>query len=213
MNASKVVFQSRSTSHARGAMFGVLFVLGLVLSLLCQSQRAQAHELEANRLTLVQRDDRHVQLTLVVDLPAALHRLTSPAEPYAEFLVRCAAAALPDLQRVFETAKAQWQRETVLETRSGDTGSFQRWQWPEARALQAAMQENLMSLMTVSKTAGADHVHPQPQEVQAHWVASKGTVSTLKVSLPPSMKPTLVVSYRPHQQWLTPKESSTWVKF
>ena len=75
------------------------------------------------------------------------------------------------------------------------------------------MQENLMSLMTVSKTADANHVHPQPQEVQAHWVASKGTVSTLKVSLPPSMKPTLVVSYRPHQQWLTPKESSTWVKF
>lgn len=213
MKASKVAFQICSTAHARGAMFGALFAFGLGFSLLCHPQGVQAHELEANRLTLVQRDDRHVQLTLIVDLPAALHRLTSPAEPYAEFLVRCAAAALPDLQRVFESAKAQWQRETVLETRSGVAGSFQRWQWPEARSLQASMQENLMSLMTASKTAGADHAHPQPQEVQAHWVASKGAVTSLKVSLPPSIKPTLVVSYRPHQQWLTPKESSAWVKF
>ena len=213
MNASfRELLQRHAPSHNRAKRKRHL-VLGHALALLCALQGAQGHELESNRLTLVQRDDRHVQLTMLIDLPAALHRLTSPAEPYAEFLVRSAAAPLPDLQRVLDTAKLQWQRETVLETRSGDTGSFQRWQWPEARALQTAVQERWRSLRTASKTPGADHIHPRPLEVQAHWVASKGAVSALKVSLPPSMKPTLVVSYRPHQQWLTPKESTAWLKF
>ena len=166
-----------------------------------------AHELEADRLTLIQRQDRLVEATWLVDLPAVLHRSLSPQEPYAEFLTRLAASGQPEVERVLAQARAQWERDVVFKAPHPIQGQWQRWVWPNAKTLQAAAQERLMQRVS------GDHAHPKPLRVQAQWLANSEPLDSLSVNVPPALRPLLVVAYRPRQIMMDRSSSTIQVRF
>lgn len=200
MTSSKHLYNRRHAIRAAAA-------IALTISAAWVSP-ALAHELESDRLTLIQRQDRLIEATWLVDLPAVLHRSLSPQEPYAEFLTRLAASGQPEVERLLAQARAQWERDMVLKAPHPIQGRWQRWQWPDAKALQAAAQERLMQ-----RVSGA-HEHPKPLSVQAQWLAdSGGRLEPLSLSVPPALRPLMVVSYRPRQLMMGRSSSTIQVRF
>lgn len=179
----------------------------MAVSIALWSPQVAAHELESDRLTLVLRQDRLIEFTWRGDLLAALHRMMSPEEPYAEYLTRLAASSPLEVDRLLEQALQRWAREWVLTLEPSGKGQWQRWNWPRAKQVQAAAQSQLMQRVT-----GA-HEHPQPQSVTAQWLAATGPVQSLKVSVPPALRPLTVVSYRPRQSLVNVKDATVSVGF
>lgn len=184
-----------------------LAMVGMAGGLALWGPGVAAHELESDRLTLVLRQDRLIEFTWRGDLPAALHRMLSPQEPYAEFLTRLAASPPPEVNRLIGQARQQWAREWVLTADPPIKGQWQRWDWPNAKQVQAAAQALLMQ-----RLSGA-HEHPAGMGVQAQWLAASGVVQSIKVQVPPALRPLTVVSYRTRQSLVSGSEESVQIGF
>ena len=62
-------------------------VAALTFLLGAASAGSEAHELPANRLSLVLRDETHLSLTYFVDYAEVLHRTLAPKQALLEFIV------------------------------------------------------------------------------------------------------------------------------
>mgnify|MGYP006949118131 CR=1 FL=1 len=81
---------------------------------------ANAHELQANRATLVLRDERHLSLSLFIDYVDALHRSLAPDRPRQAFLAQFSAMKPADWQTLLLRTQQQWSRQ--VELRAVDPG-------------------------------------------------------------------------------------------
>ena len=168
----------------------------------------QAHELAANRLTVVQRDGRHLSLTLFVDLPQALHRALAPATGYREFVLAHAAMSPDELAAALRPALSRFDAGTRLTLSAGRPAPGVRWRWPPAAQVRAALQQQAMGLVV----APAGHAHVEPAQVHADW-QSDADITALALQLPAEFGDVLVVSYRPAQAWARPKAPPLALKF
>lgn len=164
---------------------------------------ASAHELQGNRLVLVQRDTRHLQLTLHLHLLEALHRALAPAQPLREFVLRQAPSSPQALAAILTPAYAAWEKGLRLLLNGQTPLQPGLWDWPEATRVSALLQGRAMQLIA---DPGA-HAHEEPIEVRSEAVAPR-EITTLRVALPPAFGRVLVVSYRPRQTWVGEGELS-----
>lgn len=167
------------------------------LLLCCTAGPTRAHELGADRLTIVQRDPRHLSLQFRVDLPALLHRALAPQRPQAEFILATAsqdsrqiAATLGELQARLERGLQLQQDKQAL--------SLSHWRWPQAVQVQDLLRQRAMALVAGGE---AGHEHGEATEFSVEALASE-PVTMPSLQLAPALQPLLVISYRPHQQWM-----------
>lgn len=167
---------------------------------------ASGHELQDNRLTIVQRDGRHLALTFHLDMAALLPRALLPQTAAPEAWLALAAMKPDDFRQRLLQLQGRVERGTRL---SADGRGLvpTNWQWPDAARVQALLQQRGMQAVV----APADHAHDSLVEVRAECLAERD-VATLAVRLPPELQRVLVVAYRPRQTWLAPGETAT-VKF
>lgn len=170
--------------------------------------RAQAHELQANRLTLVLRDSLHLQLTLQLELLEALHRSLAPQQPLQAFVLQHAPWSREALSVVLSRTYSLWVQGMRLQPEGQAALRLGRWNWPSAEHVSAMLQARAMQLLA---DPGA-HAHAEPVEVRSEAVASQD-ITGLRVTMPPTLGPVLVVSYRPRQVWLVPGEASAPIVF
>lgn len=164
------------------------------------SQFVQAHELQENRLTLVQRENRHVSLQFYVDFLSMLKAVADPNLASDEFAKKYAAAPPSIMASLLRSSEDRWQKAIIL-TSGKTTLSIRNWRWPNAEQVQRALQERVMHRIV----APHEHAAPVVLEVSADGLSSTN-LKTLKLQLPPEMYPLLVVSYRPRQTWLSEGE-------
>ncbi|MFO1493039.1 MAG: hypothetical protein U1F26_00075 [Lysobacterales bacterium] len=156
-----------------------------------------AHELQANRATLVLRDRQHVQLSLYVDLIPALAQALAPEQPASEFLLAAAAMPPEAFADWYHDGVLRLQKDTVVKDADGQRLTVTHWQWPAAEDLRQSLQTWTMEAL-VAPTA---HHHAIISEVRAE--ASAGRVmSGLSLRLPTAFGDVLVVWYQPQQQVL-----------
>lgn len=168
-----------------------------VLALLLNGPHgAQAHELPADRLTLVQRDATHLSLQLFVDLPALMHRCLAPLTPEAEFMLAMSSQTQVDFESAMRKLRACV--ESGLKIRRDDVQlQIGHWRWPSAARVQSLLQQRAMQ----SVVAPGDHAHDTPEEISADAVAANG-INTLSLELPSALRPLMLVNYRPRQRWI-----------
>jgi hypothetical protein len=183
------------------------FLLGGVL-LLPLLLRANAHELLANRATLVLRDDTHVSITLYLAYADALHAALAPRQTTAEFLTMYSAMNSQSLEKELTRAQAQFQAGTKLYLPSGQPITITNWLWPDPRQVQAMIQQRIMQAMVDP----AGHAHDEPLEVHADANAAQKIVG-LRVQFPPQFQKVLLVWYRPAQVWVEPTTWSPAIRF
>lgn len=156
---------------------------------------AGAHELEANRATLVLRDGHHVQLSLYIDLGVALARTLAPDQPVSEFILAATAMPPDAFAQLYQQGTARLQHGTVLMRADGEALSLRHWQWPDADSVRQGLQT-----LTMNALVAADaHGHPPIREVRAE-ANSTLAVDELILRLPPDLGEVIVVWYQPRQR-------------
>jgi len=167
-----------------------------------------AHELQENRVTLVQRDANFVSITLHIDLPAALHRAIAPQRSFEEFALAHADLPPAAFKAVLVRAASRMQAEMQVTAAKGQALAFERWDWPDAARVQAALLERLMETVV----ARGGHSHMVPWEVRAE-LHSPVPVTALRVKFTPAFGRVMVVSYRPRQVWVDASAMSSAITF
>jgi len=176
-----------------------------------------AHELQANRATLVLRDERHISLSLFIDYVDALHESLAPDRPMQAFLAQSSAMTPADWQALLVRTQLQWSRQIELSAiepgrapagRSMTPLPLRNWVWPDAPRVQRLLQERLMQGLVVP----AGHVHQEPVEIRAEATAPR-SVSEARLTLSKDFGRVLVVWYRPRQIWVDPGVASGAIRF
>ncbi len=167
-----------------------------------------AHELQENRATLVLRDNTHLSVTLYIAYGDALHRALAPTRPLQEFLVMYSAMRPDQMQKELQRAQAKFEADTHLYLSMGREVPLTNWVWPEAKQVQAMLQQRIMQAMVDPN----GHSHEEPLEIHAE-VNARQEVITVRIQFPEEFQKVLVVAYRPAQLWAEPKTLSPVIKF
>lgn len=177
--------------------------------------RAQAHELEHDRLTVVQREPRHLSLQFYVEPLGLMQRTLAPQQPRAEFLAALVAQGPAETEKAWQQVQARFT--DALQLRLGSTPlRLSGWRFPSGKSLHAQLQQRLMR-QTVTPQA---HVHEEPAVIAVEAVADRDIPndldtrsSPLTVALPPALEPLMLVSYRPQQRWVDGKTGPVPIAF
>jgi hypothetical protein len=180
----------------------IAFLLWLLIGNVC------AHELEANRLTLVLRERNHLSLTFFVNYTDALYRALAAQRTFQEFVLIYSAMPPQEFQKELLRAQLKFQTTTRLSLSTGQEVLAKKWIWPDPAKVQRMLQERAMQAMV----APEQHTHETALEIRAE-LTSERDISALKISLPDEFQSVLVVSYQPRQIWVAPKTRSTIIKF
>jgi hypothetical protein len=167
-----------------------------------------AHELQDNRATLVLRDETHISMTIYLAYGDALHMALAPQRPMAEFLVAYSAMKPESLQKELIRAQARFQAATRLYHAAGREIALTNWIFPDAKQVQAMLQQRIMQAMVDP----AGHAHDEPMEIHAD-ANSPEPITSVRIQFPEEFQKVLVVAYRPSQLWVEPKFWSPAIKF
>jgi hypothetical protein len=181
------------TAQAHACRRAARFVAACAL--LTLSAPALSHEIEANRLTIVQRGPQHFALTFYVDYVELLRSTLAPSASTQEFASVCAAVPDERLGSQLRAAHAAFERALDVRTVSGERLRVGPLRWPAFRDAQRRLREAAMRGV-VDPTA---HEHAAPVEITGDAVAAV-PVDELRVTLPRTLGTVVVVSYRPTQQ-------------
>jgi hypothetical protein len=180
----------------------------VAVALACVCGVGAAHELPANRLTLVQRDPGHVSLAFFIDYAQVLHRVLAPRLDFREFALMHAAMEPGAWAQALQRAQSRLESGTRITTANGQRLPITRWHWPDANRSQALLREHAMRMVV----APGDHEHEAPTEILAELVA-RSPIGQLTLKLPDELQAVLVVSYRPVQAWAKPGAPALTVTF
>jgi hypothetical protein len=159
---------------------------------------ALGHELAEDRLTIVQRDARHLSLQLLVDMPALLHRVNAPKQPGGQFILTLSTQPASQLEAAMR--KVQQRVQTELQLRqAGRVLKPSNWRWPDTAKVQEALRQRAMQMVV----APHEHGHESTLKIEADVLAPQD-IAGLSLALPAELKPLMVVSYRPQQRWVAP---------
>ena len=166
------------------------------------------HELTDNRATLVLRDGTHVSVTMYINFTEALHRALAPQRSLTEFVLTSSAMSPSGFRSALRRAQAHFVTGTSVVQAAGEQLVLSNWNWPDAEAVQAMLQQQTMQ----AAVAPNDHAHEQPMEIRVDAIASR-PISTVTVRFPIEFQRVLVVSYKPRQVWVEPTMPSPRIRF
>ncbi len=192
---------------AMGMQRSAVVCAALVSSLLASS--GHAHELQFNRVTLVQRDSQHLALTFFIDYVDAVYDIVAPERPFEEFVMLHSAMPLAPFKLVLERAHTKLVTDTQLSTAGGKALAISNWRWPDAAKVHDSLKQRAMQMVVGT---GPQHAHAPAFEVQAEVTATT-PISVVTVKLPDVIQPAVLVWYRPRQMQLEPKAGAKTVRF
>jgi hypothetical protein len=170
-----------------------------------------AHELPANRATLILRDGSHLSLALFINYPEALHQALAPQQSQTAFELAYSSLAAPEFAQALQRAQTKFQSGTQLVLANGRTATLTHWRWPAADQVQKQLQQRVMQALVAPR----DHpAHEEPLETRAELSGpSLAELARLKLRLPAEFGEVLVVSYQPKQVWVKPHALSPEIRF
>jgi hypothetical protein len=167
----------------------------------------QAHELQAHKLQLVLRDDRHLSLSLWLDIPHAMRRTLEPSSSTASFEMKYSAMPLPLFEKAWGQCISLWLEQWQLKNSAGIALSSPVWRWPDGATVQ-----NQIKLQMMANLTGTAHAHTELTAVAGEVTAS-ASLRSVGLQIPPSWQPLMVVHYKPSQHWNPSSEKNVMLKF
>jgi hypothetical protein len=198
----------KSTPLFRACSLFITLFFGLNLG-----NHACAHELPANRVTLVLRESNQIALTLHLSYLEVLHKTLLPEQSFEAFIVMHSSMAPNEFKKSLALATQKLQATIQLTTKASQNSMpinlrTIHWRWPDPEKTQTTLKQRAMQMAVAPK----DHSHEPSVEVYAD-VLSTTKIITVQVSLPDALQPALLVSYRPSQVWINSKSGSKAVNF
>ncbi|TXI90091.1 MAG: hypothetical protein E6Q34_09550 [Burkholderiaceae bacterium] len=158
--------------------------------------RSAAHDLEANRASVVLRDNSHLSLSLRIDYVRFLQQSFAPKATQAQALLELASMSERDFEAVYQKAQRVLMEQTILTIGTAKTLQLNHWRHPKAQQIQQSIRELSAQLIV----APSEHIHSEFFEVLADTYNTED-ISECSLKLPSSLGNVLVVHYRAQQQW------------
>lgn len=169
--------------------------LAIVIALLAISSGLSAHELQADRLTIVQRAPNHFSLTFLIDESTLLRRTLSPQATEEEFILSLAAMPEDRFSALVKQARSRFESELSIVSTDNRKMTLAAWSWPKPSRLQSEARTRAAQLIV----GDAAHVHHQAAEIRVDAV-SVAPIQRIQLKLPVALPELNVVSYRPVEQ-------------
>ncbi len=174
----------------------ILFLTG------CMSSIARAHDLEANRVSLVLRDNIHLSLQFRIDYFNFLRHAYAPTANEKQALLELASMSDQAFETLFQKSQKLLIEQTMLSVTTDTQLTLSHWRWPKASQVQQSIRELGAQIII----APQEHIHYEFVEVQADAIASKD-IYQCRLKLPSALGNVLVIHYRAQQQWNEQQES------
>lgn len=187
-------------------------ILLLNLVALLSITLAYGHELPENRVTMVLRDETHVSLTFYVDYPDVLYQVLAPNKSHREFLLTYSAMTPEDFRQKILLAQAKLQAGTRAMLNGGKETVITGWVWPDAVRIQTLIQQEVMESMVGGVTNANAHTHEAPSEIRANITHDK-PIKDASIQFAEAFGKILLITYRPKQTWVAPKQASSLITF
>ena len=181
----------------------------LVLAAVCVSQGATAHDLGGARAWLVQYDDRHLTLTLLVSLTDIIRNESSNPDQYKKRLMTLSAMSPTDFENEFNKLENHIRRETRIRLNGVGEAVISNWSWPDPLVARSQIQLVVMNALSGGVIT---QVHEEPIEVHAE-VSSSVPIKTAAMQFPRELGPVLLVAYHPVQVIVDKQGFATKVPF
>lgn len=188
----------------RNLLLSLVALLGVV--------SVHGHEMPENRATMVLRDETHVSLTFYVDYPNVLYAVLAPKKSHREFLLAYSAMKPEDFQQQMLLAQSKLQSETRATLNGGKEAIITGWVWPDAARVQTMIQQEVMESMVGTNANTNAHTHEAPTEIRANITHDK-SIKSASIQFADAFGKILLVSYRPRQTWVAPKQRSPLIRF
>lgn len=181
----------------------------LLAAVLCSPTGALGHDLGGTRARLVQYEDRHLNLTLLIRLSDVL-RYGSPDPNLFRERIMSLAAMSPQAFAV-EIGKVQTSLARGVRVRVNGQAEAQitNWRWPSPELSQSTVRLIVMNAMS---GGAVSDVHEEPMEADAEVMADR-PVSTAAMQFPKALGPVVLVAYRPVQVTVTSADFTPSVRF
>lgn len=173
---------------------------------------AHGHELPENRATMVLRDQTHVSLTFYVDYPNVLSQVLASKKSHREFLLAFSAMTPEDFRQQMLRAQAKLQSETRATLNGGKQAIITGWVWPDSARIQKLIQQEVMESMVGGVVNASAHTNETLTEIRANIKHDK-PIQDANIQFAEAFGKILLVSYRPKQIWVAPKQASPLIKF
>ncbi|WMW79138.1 hypothetical protein RF679_10800 [Undibacterium cyanobacteriorum] len=168
----------------------------------CLSSVAAAHDLEANRVSVVLRDNIHLSLQFRIDYFNFLRQAYAPTANEKQALLELASLSDQAFDVLYQQSQKLFIEQTILNAGADTPLQLSHWRWPKVSHIQQSIRK-LSAQMIVSPQ---EHIHYDFVEVQADAIAMK-EVNQCRLKLPSSLGNVLVIHYRAQQQWNEQKET------
>ncbi len=181
----------------------------LALAAACLSQGAIAHDLGGTRARLVQYDDRHLTLTLLVSLTDVIRNESSNPDQYRKRIMTLSAMSPVEFETELNHLETHIRSETRIRLNGAGEAVISNWSWPDPAIVRAQIQVVVMNALS----GGAiTQVHEEPVEIQAE-VSSAVPIETAAMQFPRELGPVLLVAYHPVQVMVDKPGFATKVPF
>jgi hypothetical protein len=187
----------RLPAKVRRGVGSFLVLLAVVAApLLC------THELESERVTVIQREPRHLSVTFHLDEVELLRRLLAPTATHVEFCLSLAAMPDQSFGKALDAAHRRFAASLSVITADGEPLELQSWRWSS----QADIRSRVREVAMIAVAGGSDPLHRPVDEIAVDAIARSG-FAAVRLVLPSVIADTIVVSYRPQQQRYRPQDA------
>ena len=171
---------------------------------------AHAHELQANRASLVLRDSQHLSVTFYLDYVGVLHQALAPQRSLQDFVLTYSAMPPPAFNAQLWATQTKLQSNTSLTLHNNKTAALSQWVWPKAQAVHSLLQQRAMQAVVAPNA----HEHPVQMEIRAELASGNSEdLRSVRLLLPPEFQQVLVVTYQPKQVWVKAGKISPAIRF
>lgn len=162
----------------------------------------EAHEIQMNRLVIIQHDDTHLSLKLLTNDIQLIQSLLAPDTPIKDFILAYSSINKADYLKNMGSIK-ETLKENIKIKASDLPLKLSNWNFSQLNATQESFQKYTMQLMTLPNDQHIDY--ESTIEITADALSSK-PINEIDITLPASLGKVLLIAYRPNQTVYEPTQ-------
>ena len=194
-NVSRVALNSRFA-----------FFCGLVLT--SALHFANAHEVETNKLNLVQREPLHISATFYVNPGDYFQPVLNDQVTQQTVYVHLASMDDESFETLNSKVQAFYKKQIKFKLLNDASVQLSNWQFANGLSIRKSIQQHLAQQLLVP----GSHAHFEPVQFTVQ-LTGRTDLSKILPKLPSNFGKVLVIANKPQQIWLDSSLGATWIKF
>ena len=183
-------------------------VLTCSILLFCLNRQAYSHEVETNRMSLVQRDQAHVIATFYITTTDFFQPVLENPNSAQMVLVQLASMDDAFFESIYLKALSFYRNAITFNSGTEQSVQLSNWRFIPWQSVKQSIQTRLAHQLVSPES----HAHAEPIQFSVH-LTSKYGLPAVRPNLPTQWGRVLAVASKPRQSWIDTSRSPEWIAF